>query len=322
MKRTFLWKNFKLGEELSVSGAFIYNGLRRFHELKQLDFADEVFEVFYYLSVGIERLMKIAIVLIEHDDALDQSAFEESLKTHNHQELLARIRKREKIKLGDVHIAFLNLLANFYKVARYDRFTLQSVGMHDREKQELIKFLTEHLKVTIKDDIPIFGVSNEDRYKKFLRNVVLKIAGTLYELIDERAHALNLFTYELRHGSKAEAVFLGKADIPAENILWKELLIFFMNTKETNGYLKFLRGIEPLALDPADVPDFIDFFQADGQAKSLVMDQVETIYEDLPNKSERLEMMNAIGANLYFEEDEDENDDDFEEDEFDANPKA
>ena len=75
MKPTFLWKNFKLGEELSVSGAFIFNGLRRFHQLKQLDHSDEIFEVFYYLSVGVERLMKIAIVLIEHDDALDQAAF-------------------------------------------------------------------------------------------------------------------------------------------------------------------------------------------------------------------------------------------------------
>jgi hypothetical protein len=38
MKPTFLWKNFKLCEELSVSGAFVDNGL-----------PDEVFEVFYYL---------------------------------------------------------------------------------------------------------------------------------------------------------------------------------------------------------------------------------------------------------------------------------
>lgn len=53
------WKNFQLGEEVSISGAFIYNGLRRFHELRQLDYADEIFEVFYYLSVGLERLLKI-----------------------------------------------------------------------------------------------------------------------------------------------------------------------------------------------------------------------------------------------------------------------
>jgi outer membrane receptor protein involved in Fe transport len=43
MKHTEFWKNFRLGEELSVSGAFIYNGLRRFHELKKLDHTDDLF---------------------------------------------------------------------------------------------------------------------------------------------------------------------------------------------------------------------------------------------------------------------------------------
>ena len=30
-----VWKNFRLGEELSISGAFIYNGLRKFYELQK-----------------------------------------------------------------------------------------------------------------------------------------------------------------------------------------------------------------------------------------------------------------------------------------------
>src|SRR5437868_2212062 len=35
MKPVDFWKNFKLGEELSVSGTFLYNGVRRFQELKK-----------------------------------------------------------------------------------------------------------------------------------------------------------------------------------------------------------------------------------------------------------------------------------------------
>jgi hypothetical protein len=104
MKHTEWWKNFRLGEELSVSGAFIHNGLRRFHALHKLDHADDLFEVFYNLSVGIERLMKIAIVLLEHDDSADQGAFEESLQTHNHQALLTRLKKHEQIKLRDSRV--------------------------------------------------------------------------------------------------------------------------------------------------------------------------------------------------------------------------
>nr|VFK37614.1 MAG: hypothetical protein BECKSD772F_GA0070984_101717 [Candidatus Kentron sp. SD]VFK41293.1 MAG: hypothetical protein BECKSD772E_GA0070983_101112 [Candidatus Kentron sp. SD] len=63
MKTTEFWKNFKLGEELSISGTFIYNGMRRFHEIRIFDYTDEVFEVFYNLSIGFERLLKIAVVL-------------------------------------------------------------------------------------------------------------------------------------------------------------------------------------------------------------------------------------------------------------------
>jgi hypothetical protein len=68
--------------KLSVAGSFIYNGLRRFYELHQLDYPDD-----------LERLMKIAIILLEHDDAGDQKALEDSLVTHNHQALLVRVQK-------------------------------------------------------------------------------------------------------------------------------------------------------------------------------------------------------------------------------------
>src|SRR3546814_6544506 len=94
------------------------------------------------------------------------------------------------------------------------------------------------------------GQQNTDQYKKFIRKIVIRIASGLYCIIEQRTRNLGLYTYELRHGSKAAAVFLGEANIPNEEILWKELLVFFMNTKETSGYLNFLRGIEPLNFDP------------------------------------------------------------------------
>jgi len=79
MQPTEFWKNFRLGEELSISGTFIYNGLRRFHEMRKLDYHDEAFEFFYHLSVGLERLLKIVVVLVEHHDSIDQGKLEESL---------------------------------------------------------------------------------------------------------------------------------------------------------------------------------------------------------------------------------------------------
>lgn len=63
-------------------------GLRRFHELRKLDFPDEVFECLYNLPVGPERLLKIAVVLHEHTEAGDHEALEQSLITHSHLELV------------------------------------------------------------------------------------------------------------------------------------------------------------------------------------------------------------------------------------------
>ena len=61
MNPSDFWKNFRLGEEIHISGTFIYYGLRRFHELRKLDFDDELFEFLYELSVGLERLLKSAV---------------------------------------------------------------------------------------------------------------------------------------------------------------------------------------------------------------------------------------------------------------------
>ena len=69
MKPNEFWKNFRLGEELAISGNFIYDGLRRIHEMQRLDYDEEIFDFLYHVSVGLERLTKIAIVLCENGPA-------------------------------------------------------------------------------------------------------------------------------------------------------------------------------------------------------------------------------------------------------------
>ncbi|MCQ8130614.1 hypothetical protein [Methylomonas rivi] len=302
MKATDFWKNFKLGEEISVSGTFIYNGLRRYHEMRKLDFTDEVFEFLYTLSVGLERLLKTAVVLFEHHESVNQEDLEKSLITHSHLDLLARIRKHVSINLGSPQIDLLALLGTFYKSLRYDRFALSSAYDSKKEIEALCALLRKHLNVDIPRESSIVGTENEDRYRRFIRRTVLKISKTIYEVIEARARAINLYTYELRHGSKAETVFLREVDISDEDVLWKELLVFLMNTKSSSGYLDYLRGIAPLDFDPALVGDYLDCFQSDA-SKAFVMDELEYLYEEMEgNKGERLELMRVIGApNVYFD---------------------
>lgn len=311
--RAEYWKNFRLGEELDVSGTFIYNGLRRFHEIKKLDHSADIFEVFYQLSIGIERLMKISIVLVEHDEKSDPETFEKSLVTHNLQRLLTRIEQSKDLGLSSHHRAFLNVLTRFYENLRYDRFSLSATIEIGKERQELLDFLNKHLNVEFQDKDALFGNENTNQYKKFILKIVVKIASTLYELVRERANILGLYTYELPSGSKAETVFLRKANILTEDLLWKELLIFFMNTKETSGFLKFLRSIEPLPFDPALVGDYLACFQADS-ARSEVLDELEAHYEEeVSDTKVRRQMMDIIGrSGIYFSDD---LDTEFEEDE-------
>lgn len=305
MNKQEAWKNFNLGQELSISGAFIYNGLRRFHEMQVLDHTDEIFEFLYNLSVGLERLLKITVVLLEHEDDSDQEALEKSLITHNHLELMKRVREHRKLNLGPPHNEFLSLLSTFYTSLRYDRFMLSSVYDPDRERNALCSFLGKHLKVNIDQSSGFFATQNDARYSKYIRGIVTKISNALFEVVRNKASELNLYTYELRHGSRTETIFLGKADLPAEEVLWKELLVFFMNTKYSSGCLEFSRSIDPLEFDPALAVDYLQCFQSDA-AKAFVMGELEHLYGELEKPGERLEMMGVIGdPGVYFDSDED-----------------
>lgn len=308
MSASDFWKNFQLGEEVHIAGSFIYNGLRRFHELQLLDHPDELFEFLYDLSVGVERLLKIVVVLYEHTATIDQDALEKSLITHNHLDLLARVRKHLSINFSKPQIELLQLLSSFYKTLRYDRFTLKSGYKGNREAEAVRKLLSKHLHVEfpVRD---LLGTTNEDQYRSFISRTILKISQTLYKIIDDRSSALGLYTYELRHGSKAESVFLRAVKIGDEDVLWKELLIFFMNVDSSTGYLKLLKGIEPLGFDPALVSDYLDCFKSDA-SKATVMDELEFHYEEMaPDERKlRLKMMGIIGAPAvyFYDDDEDE----------------
>lgn len=307
MNPSDFWKNFKLGEEISISGTFIYNGLRRYHEMKCLDFTEELFEFLYNLSVGIERLLKIAVVLFEHSDLVDQNELEKSLITHNHLELLARLKKHVQINFGQPQIGLLSLLSIFYKSHRYDRFSLSSVYDAKKERRAILSWLGKYLQIEFPEKSSIFGTTNEVRYRKFVRRTTLSVSKSLYNIIKEQARSINLYTYELRHGSKAESIFLREIDISDEDILWKELLVFFMNTESSSGYLEFLRKIKPLDFDPELTGDYLDCFQSD-VAKAFVMDELEHLYSEMEGHiKERLELMQVIGApNVYFDSDDEE----------------
>jgi hypothetical protein len=304
MDKIEVWKNFSLGEELSLSGVFLYNGLRRFHEIATLSKHDEIFEVLYNLAVGVERLLKIAIGLVEYEETIDASEFERSLITHNHHELLNRLKKHTAIRLGATHNRFLNLLVKFYRSFRYGRYLISSSRKGESEIHGLHSYLKESLGVEF-DNESMFAVPNEPQFRKHIHNTVMKISMELFKIISERARELNIYTDELPYGSKAQIIFQGQTYEDfffQEEVVWKELLLFFMNTDADSKTIDFLRSIEPLNFDAALINEYLASFRSP-VLRAEVVEAIDAEFGERMDIGERLQALNLIGnPNVDFEE--------------------
>lgn len=154
-----------MGTEIDIAGTFIHHGIREFNRLKSFHYESEIFHVLYPISVGIERLQKALIVLLE-DIPLDQiELFEKSLITHSHQELHVRILESCDIKFNSHQYRFLQVITNFYNTCRYERFNISND--YAKERDLLTDFLCTSLEIDINTS-NLFPTYNDDRIKDFL----------------------------------------------------------------------------------------------------------------------------------------------------------
>ncbi len=312
MTKEEFWKNFNIGREVQLSGNFIYDGLLILEQMEHFYNEDEVFEFFYFISVGLERLLKANVVLIEHSTELNQAELEKSLITHNHSDLIARIEKKHKINFGKVHREFIQIIALFYKSLRYNRFNIQNYQDYDKERDVLVDFLNKHMDIKISNEF-LSITPNDKRTKKFLGKLIGKIVTTLYEILWEESHSLGIYTYEIRTFSKAYKIFLEKDfNFERERILQKEILIHLLRNEEDSGFKEHItKHLPPLEfmnctentytkclLDITKCPEFLD--------------ELEARYDEIEDKKYRFEAIDVIGSDIEFEKDMEE---DFYEDE-------
>lgn len=302
MTPTEFWKNFHLGTELQISGTFLYNSLYSFDRMSSFYFEEECFEFLYQSSVGFERLLKIVIVLSEHNQNIDQQSFEKSLITHNHLELFNRIKNKHNIKFSDVHVQFLQMLGDFYKSSRYDRFGLQSVYNHDSSKNLLICFFEKHLKIEILTKM-IFVTEIDDRMRKFIGRTIGKISQILYNLVKELADQLQIYTYEITYDTKAYKIFICK-DFTFENerTLRRELLIAFLHNKFDEGFIEFIKNIKPIEFESHSANEYIQYL-IEIHPKQYLIEELEARYDDVPFDKERSSAVSIVGTDVSLEED-------------------
>jgi len=299
-EKDYFWKNFRLGTELQNSGTFIYNGIFHLDNIEYFRFEEECFEFLYNISVGIERLQKILIILIEHDSSKSQEDFEKSLITHNHLELLKRIKADRELNFGKPHIKFLRLLADFYKSSRYERFNISSVYKPAQEKEQLVEFIINELNVELTEGL-INLLENTDRVKDFLGKLIMKISTTLYALIRKEASRIGTFTHEIRYNSKAYKIFIEQEfGFKNERLMQREVLLFLLKSFPDDELKKFIDSITPLPFDQHHTNHYIESIlniHKDGSVK----DEMLHLYEEERSSKERLNEILAIGSNINFD---------------------
>ena len=304
-----LWnyKNFNMGIELDIAGEFIYDGIHTFNQMEVIDQDSMLFSFLYHVSVGIERLQKIVLVLSEEVTMDNHEEFEKSLITHSHTELNRRISTSTEIELNSRENVFLQLLATFYKSARYHRFNFES--QYCQERQMLADFIAKHIPM---NKIQYHFITNNilitSDVKEFIGKVIGTISKKYYKLVRDGCLKNNTYTYELRSGSKAEKILLAnhrndslQQQKLTEMIVFKELIVYLMNTKNTNSFVRFIKEIQPLDLDIGLVNDYLSELSQGIVSQSLI-DEIEYQYGENSYSIERMKMVDLIGnTNVMFE---------------------
>ena len=66
--RIVLHKNFKMSTEIDIAGTFIYNGMKELEQMEMFKNESDIFSFLYHISVGIERIQKVLLVMLEEID--------------------------------------------------------------------------------------------------------------------------------------------------------------------------------------------------------------------------------------------------------------
>lgn len=300
-KTIFNYKNFNMVTELDVSGTFIYEGIKQLNRIEVFSIESEIFYFLYNVSVGIERLQKVLLVLLEKIDSTNIEEFEKSIKTHKHHYLNDRIKQKCELKFSRRENEFFQFLDKFYSDCRYERFNV--FGNISKEIRLINNFIESNfgeyteLQRSIYDN----SIINTPETKKCFCRIIGKISKKYYDKIYDECHKMNLYTYELRSYSPAGKIFgsnFQKDSLHMQNIneaiALKELIVFLMNTEQENSFLRFLKSIKSLDLDPALSNEYIEQI-CKGEIPEYLVDEVEACYDELENRKERFEVVNLIG---------------------------
>src|SRR6185437_4560060 len=134
-----------------------------------------------------------------------------------------------------------------------------SVYSPDQDQLKFVKFLEDQLGIEIKHEL-LSVTPNDERIKKFIGNIVSKIAIQFYELIKVEAARLNIFVFEIRDESKAYKIFIAKQfTFEPERYMQREILLHLLGRNLDKGFSAFINEIKPLPFESYNTQYYIKF---------------------------------------------------------------
>lgn len=290
-----------MANELDVAGEFIYAALDKVNRMNNFQQVGDDFYFLYHLAVGIERVQKVLLVIINDVEKNKVEDFLERIKSHDHLMLHGKIKEKVSISFSKEQNELLSLLSKFYNAERYKRFDFFSYDYNDRNL--LIEYVEKYCKdVSFDYSMCKKTLLNTDEVKEFLGRTIGRLCQKYYKTIEEESRDRNIYCYELRYNSAAERVFCGNEDkgsyqkkIDREKRAIKELLLYLRSPREMNKFIEYIDEIDSLPFDIALIQEYVAELCNKTVSADLI-DEVDYMYEEfVDNKREREQKMSLIG---------------------------
>lgn len=313
------FKSINMGRELEISGEFIYESAKKTMSITRLNNQYEINIILYTGAVGIERLQKIYLCLVQQNPT-DKDSIPKCLMGHNHLELNKEIEKYTTEHILRNGRGLLGVFSEYYNNYRYANYI---PGKNSSELRKLFISFLKKQNGKFDFDEP-YALIQFEVFKRFYINELGKLASYYFELIEHKAREIGTYTYEIDSYSNAARVFLStqKRSLYEQMIIEqnsiKELLLYMYKNKRESGVFRLLNDMESLEMDDALVNDYLADL-CEGKVNDWLIDYVDELYEemkDIKKRKERKELLALIGnRSVLFDFD------DFEDDENESHHK-
>ena len=190
-----------LANEVDVAGEFIYAAMEKLDNMDDFEEIGDDFFFLYNLSVGIERIQKALLIIINDVCGEKQlNEYLETIKNHRHSSLHDKINDKIKINISQEQRKLLEMLSDFYNKNRYTRLNFLSYKFEDRDNLKEYAVTYYNVKRYNYFFYPKSPI-NTDEVKECFGRIIGRLCQKYYDAIERESRKRKLYCDDLRGGS-------------------------------------------------------------------------------------------------------------------------